>query len=1016
MPISIGSLRAVLTPAFSSFNPFIKRLPPPKKYVFEPRQVLPGDVVDPYNYLRALFRGEVILTSEKLPTFASPRVWGMTTASTLNKPPGAMYTTRSPQGFNPWLFNNKKTATSTTRTTTKPTSFFGNLGLSSKGVGTDVEHVPLPVGMLGTPAPDFKNFNFKKFVEDMKKKNKPMGGKINVPLSDSTKVNDANDLNAISNTNFKIGMKSSPVIQSPAIENFIKSVQNKQLPTMQSVMNSFKHNDDRGKTLEEVVKNLRNKDVPTIEDIMKKINKPVFTAFPSIPAVPVPDKRNKKTDSPFAAETEVPSVKSTKITFESLPAVPRDEIKPKTHASLTKPFPSFQHFPSSTTERQQVIQQRKNKAISFERTIEVSGERKSKALQKLKDLLLPVSKTQAKDMEVSVRNNPELYRTSFSPSTQRSVEKFKSQFRTSTVKPNLPHGTIRSEIMNILKAQKKTTSTTTTTRTTTSTPRNIPQHSTINPKLFELLQLRKQQQQQTTSPPKVQQTTSRAEVLALLQQFLQSVKPATTTTTTTSTTTTTMRTTMEATTRNIFTTSMSTRLFKPPPRLRFEDDPAPAQPRVNIDLTSISPISYKSPVTTASPIHPRSPFPNMEPPQHDVIKSNIFLPNPVQTVVPTSTVHPLSPFQHLEPPGPASGSLEFSGSGIFPTPGDTNSGFLTGTFSNPNFAIPRSDLLPYDPARPHLPPQNPTEKPGQFKLFLGGGTKDLTRAPRRFNDNPRTPSKTIYPVPRTRMIAPESKQPAINRRLIVDGPTEKSMTPLEILAKGTVPTLPPDKSIFGTPKSRLLEAQSPLEKLSANLKNNFHHGVGFGELEPVERTRFQRKEEENQRQKTFGSFNKVQISGPTFDYNNLPGVQTGTTAVGLVEHRKNNQPIFHVPIFTTPIPKNGQFLNLKPNPLKGFQSGLKRITSRLSDAIKLPNIPSPAEGFQRLKKIFGGNVGAAQEVRDIQITAAPRHLTRRLDTFSRYTKFGNGGESQLSYLNLIIICCLINHLVKFYMF
>ena len=71
MPISIGSLRAVSTPAFSSFNPFIKRLPPPKKYIFEPRQVLPGDVVDPYNYLRALFRGEVILTSDRLPTFAS---------------------------------------------------------------------------------------------------------------------------------------------------------------------------------------------------------------------------------------------------------------------------------------------------------------------------------------------------------------------------------------------------------------------------------------------------------------------------------------------------------------------------------------------------------------------------------------------------------------------------------------------------------------------------------------------------------------------------------------------------------------------------------------------------------------------------------------------------------------------------------------------------------------------------------------------------------------------------------
>jgi hypothetical protein len=60
MPISIGALRPVNSgPKFQSFNSFIKRLPPPQKYVFETRQVLAGDVVDPYNYLRALFRGEV---------------------------------------------------------------------------------------------------------------------------------------------------------------------------------------------------------------------------------------------------------------------------------------------------------------------------------------------------------------------------------------------------------------------------------------------------------------------------------------------------------------------------------------------------------------------------------------------------------------------------------------------------------------------------------------------------------------------------------------------------------------------------------------------------------------------------------------------------------------------------------------------------------------------------------------------------------------------------------------------
>ena len=95
--------------------------------------------------------------------------------------------------------------------------------------------------------------------------------------------------------------------------------------------------------------------------------------------------------------------------------------------------------------------------------------------------------------------------------------------------------------------------------------------------------------------------------------------------------------------------------------------------------------------------------------------------------------------------------------------------------------------------RPHLPPQSPTEKPGQFKLFLGNGPKDVTRIPRKFSEKP------IYPVPRTRMIAPESHFPAMNRRLSIDSPTEKSMTPLEILARGTVPTMKPDMSIFGTP-------------------------------------------------------------------------------------------------------------------------------------------------------------------------------------------------------------------------
>lgn len=322
---------------------------------------------------------------------------------------------------------------------------------------------------------------------------------------------------------------------------------------------------------------------------------------------------------------------------------------------------------------------------------------------------------------------------------------------------------------------------------------------------------------------------------------------------------------------------------------------------------------------------------------------------------------------------------------IFPTPG-----------GEPAFSIPRADMLPYDPARPHLPPQKPTEKPGQFKLFLGSSQDDVTRPPRHFP----MPQSKVYPAPRTRMVAPESRNPPVTRRLIVDTPTEQSMTPLEVLAKGTVPPIRQDQSIFGTPKSRLLESLTPLEQLSAGLRDNFQRG--FDDIHPVERTRFQAKEQHRM---------KMRIPGASFDYNSLPGVKTGTTAVGLVEHRDNSQPLFHVPVFTTPIPKNGQFLNLNPNPLRSFQSGLKRLKSSIAD--KLPKIPSPADGLNRLKRIFGGNVGAAQEVRDIQITPAPKHLTRRLDTFSRYTRFGNSSRSLLSSLPLTLLCIVVSGLLVY---
>ena len=987
MPISIGSLRAVNTPAFSSFNPFIKRLPPPKKYVFEPRQVLPGDIVDPYNYLRALFRGEVILTSDRLPTFASPRVWGGSAASTVSKVPGAMYTSRSPQGFNPMMYTKKKATT----TTSRPSSFFGSISLSSKGEGTDVERMPLPVGMLGTPAPDYKDFNFNNFVNQMKKK-KAMGGRIHLTKHEPPSVNPSKE---------RTVKDQSKTNRSPAIDLFIENVKNKNLPSIDSVMNNFKQNKDQVKTLQSVVTSLKNQNIPTIDDIMRKINsQKSLSSFQSVPAVPGKESSNDN----FIFKTAVSKPSKSKSNFNPLPAVP--DLKISTKDAPRQPKSQFKHFPSSTTERQVI--ERKNKALSFEPIIETSGERRGKALQKLKDLLSPNNKSEATSLESNIEKNPNLYKTSFSPSTQRSVDGFK----TTTSKPKMPHGTIRSEIMSILNSKKSTKS-----------PLPASQGTTLSPQLFEMLQLK------TTTLPPVQQTTSRAEVLALLRKFLQSVKPASTTT---SSTTTTQRVT-RTTTRFPATTASSSRLLKSP-SLRFDDPPTIlAQPRLNIDLTSISPqfhgnkatpISPQYHVTTASPIAPRSPFPNLEPPQHDVIKSNIYLPDPLDVVVQTSTVHPLSPFQNLEPPSP-DGSLKFGPDiDFFPTPGDPNAGFLTGTQSNR--AIPRSDqgqkfsqfsMLPYDPARPHLPPQNPTEKPGQFKLFLGEDNQDHSRPQRKFSGN-KSPRQNV-PAPRTRMIAPESKHPAMVRRLIMDGPTERGMTPLEVLAKGTVPTRRPDQSIFGTPKSRLLESQTPLEKLSARLLGGSQSDFGFGEIEPVERSRYQREKELSLHmgQKPFrDGGQRLRIPGAKFDYNQLPGVKTGTTAVGLVEHRNNNQPLFHVPIFTTPIPKNGQFLNLKSNPIRGFQTGLKRISSAIVDSIKLPNIPSPAEGFQRLKKIFGGNVGAAQEVRDIHLTPAPRHLNRRLDTFSRYTRFGNGGQSYLSCINVILLCFVFNRVINVIMF
>jgi len=1095
MPISIGALRPIETPSFTAFNPFIKRLPPPKKYVFEPRQVLAGDVVDPYNYLRSLFRGEVILTSDKLPTFASPRVWGMTTASTMGKHGvgGTSYTTRSPQGFNPWL--NKKVPAS-------PSSFFGgNIGHTSKGKGTEVEAIPLPVGMLGTPSPDFKDFNFKDFIASVKDR-KPIGGTLKDLLPQTLKSKATTRLPTQTNfrnpsveavKSFSKAMPEGNTVmtkddsKTPSIEDLMNNFKNNGAPTLESVMKSFKAKD--APTLDGLINDLRNKDIPTIDSIMKTIenSKTQFTNFASLPAVPAQE------DPMFSIIQAVPTESSQ--TFSAVPAVPgtgdQSSVKDRTPKSLpgfdltersprpgpgpdlaTSPFPTFMHFPANNEDSQT----RSQEQIGFN-----GRKKKNEALEKLREKLL--SEGKANEAVIPDKSTSTLFKNTITPATRPPIgrqfsnfgtpqsqkfrkttsrprigatfPKFGTKFhRPTTVKPRLPQGTTRSEIMALLKAQK----------TTTAKPA-MSQRTTQRAQLFEMLQLHT-----TTTPPNIQSTTNRGEVLRLLQQLLQSVKPTPTTTTTKSTT-------LKTTTAQTTTTTSSWKS----PALRF-DEPS-AQLRLKVSVTP----PPMSPVTPATPVHPHSPFPHLEPPQHDLLSSNIFLPDPMAAVTPASTVHPNSPFHSLEPPKPAgSGPNSFPdpGTDIFPTPqgprGRFNTGFLTGILSDGNKnAVPRSDnseqrspwqTLPHDPARPHLPPQNPTEKPGQFRIRLDSSSSKI-RNGRKFNEHnspkfytPRPNLEApppIYPVPRTRMIAPRSQQTAMNRRLSIDGPTEKSLTPLEILAKETVPKYKPDNSFFGTPRSRVLESQTPLEQLVSGLGGK-SRGVGFGELEPVERIRYQREHEDTEpklfqsglppdsgqdhfpgvpqdMEHTLADFSYVPntpqkkqslvVRQKGADYQKLPGVKTGTTAVGLVEHRSNNQPFFHVPIFTTPIPKNGQFINLHHNPLRGFQSTIRNITSSISKNI--PKLPSPREGLERLKEVIQKKIGLPRG-RDIQITSAPkspaivnnfqqvpRHLQastigRRLDTFSRYTKMANfRNQAKHSCLPSLALTVIMSTLVYY---
>merc|ERR1711892_1346899 len=480
MPISIGALRPVEMPTFTSFNPFIKRLPPPKKYVFEPRQILAGDVVDPYNYLRSLFRGEVILTSDKLPTFASPRVWGMTTASTLGKHGngGTSYTTRSPQGFNPWLTKNPSPS---------PSSFGGNIGHTSKGKGTEVEAVPLPVGMLGTPSPDYKDFNFKDFINTVKDR-KPIGGTLRDLLPKSQSFEDKIPTKLPTQTNFKnpnietmiknFASKDLPKLnsdmnknkQSPSIEDLMNSFKAKNAPSLESVMNSFKEN--KTPTLDGLMNNLKNKNIPTIESVMKSIkNKqiPSFNSFPSIPAVP--SQTRPKEDAMFSAIPAVPT-ESPQTSFSAVPAVPEELTKlaafnmrdriPKTLPGFdltSSQFPTFRHFPANSEDNLSQLKLRLKDRTLQQMSLS-DKQKKSEALEKLRENIFRGNTIKKNEpLPAFPRNSANiLFQSSFqrniTQTTRRPLGGTFSNFGTpknlkfqgTTVRPRLPKGTTRSEI------------------------------------------------------------------------------------------------------------------------------------------------------------------------------------------------------------------------------------------------------------------------------------------------------------------------------------------------------------------------------------------------------------------------------------------------------------------------------------------------------------------------------------------------------------------------------------------
>lgn len=409
-------------------------------------------------------------------------------------------------------------------------------------------------------------------------------------------------------------------------------------------------------------------------------------------------------------------------------------------------------------------------------------------------------------------------------------------------------------------------------------------------------------------------------------------------------------------------------------------------------------------VTPATPIHPQSPFPFMEPPQRDVLTSHLFLPDALETVTPASSLHPASPFPNMEAPKQKSFDPSIN---LFPTPGgpphqDFQFEFMSGSLEEnnqqPRMAGGRSGS--YHPG--------PTPGPGPMKIRVTGRPPKPRVAKPKINHNhskfyaPQTSLEApppIYPVPRTRMVAPRSQQVAINRRLSIDGPTEASLTPLEILAKETVPEYKPDQSFFGTPRSRRIE--TPLQTLAARTKSKGSFDSVFHESQPVQRSRYQRNSTE-----------KSSVENVMDDmYHHLPGVLTGTTAVGLVEHHPNiSQPRFHPPIFTTPIPRNGHFIKLKPMSKAPAHVGTLMTATAIKGIKKVQQLVKDIVGGQPHEVTtlrHGPNPAIRNNFKQVtRPTPKSNGIGRPLQTFSHFSNFKSGAHGS-GLVNSFGLCALL---------